>query len=203
MKTFAIAPLFVAFSIFGAPITIAQEEDASFLQGGATGLEAKKGIEGKPAPPLSLSVDIWENLPEGKKFTDLNDYKGKVVIIKCFQSWCKRCHSEGFPILKKLVDKYKGDDRIQFIAIQTAFEGYTTNTDDKLAPTSKLYELDIPFGHSPKLEKIPSISSTYNTGGTPWWIVINQDGIVEYNGFDMDFEAAVGNIQELFDKNGG
>jgi len=161
-------------------------------------IKPAKGIEGQHAPPLY--VDTWIQLPAGMKTIKLSDFKGKVVIIKCFQYWCKACQTIGLPTLKRLVDKYEGDDRVQFLAVQTTFEGFTTNTEDKLAPTAKKFGLKIPFGQSSKLPGFHSIGLDYKTGGTPWWIVINQDGIVEYNGFDMDFDQAVKNIAELFDK---
>ena len=31
----------------------------------------------------------------------LADFKGKLKILYCFQSWCPGCHSKGLPDLKK------------------------------------------------------------------------------------------------------
>jgi len=187
--------LFIAICSLSA-VSSAYSQGSFVFEKENLSIQPHKGIEGQPAPPLY--VDTWIQLPEGKKTIKLSDYKGKVVIIKCFQYWCEACQTIGLPTLKRLVDKYQGDDRVQFFAIQTTFEGFTTNTDDKLAPTAKKFGLKIPFGHSPKLAGYHSISVDYNTGGTPWWIVINQEGTVEYNGHDMDFDAAVANLEKLF-----
>lgn len=54
------------------------------------------GILGQRAP--EWDVRQWFNLPDGKDTVDLGDYKGKVVYLYCFQSWCPGCHSSGFPI---------------------------------------------------------------------------------------------------------
>ena len=37
----------------------------------------------------------------------------------------------------------------------------------------------------------------YKTGGTPWWVVINKDGIVEFNGHYIDLDKAIPNLDEL------
>ncbi len=191
-------PVFIAIT-FLSPLTPAFSQlGFGFEKENIVVKKPETGIEGQPAPPLI--IDTWIQLPEGKKTINLNDYKGKVVIIKCFQSWCSACQTVGLPTLKKLVDKYEGDDRVQFLAVQATFEGYLTNTDEQLAPTAKKFGLKIPFGHSPKLKNFHSISIDYKTGGTPWWIVINQDGVVEYNGHDMDVKSAVENLEELFAK---
>lgn len=41
--------------------------------------------------------------------------------------WCPGCHRYGFPTLTKLVDHYRGNDEIAFIAVQTAFEDFAVN----------------------------------------------------------------------------
>ena len=70
------------------------------LQGG----EAAQGY----AAPLFEHSTI-----KGSKFR-LADYKGKVVIINFFASWCPPCIEE-LPHMIKAQDKYKG--RVQFVGI--------------------------------------------------------------------------------------
>lgn len=86
----------------------------------------KPGILGQAAP--ELGVESWINLPAGKKTIRLADYRGKVVYLYCFQSWCPGCHSHGFPLLSKMVSHYQGQDDVVFLAVQTVFEGFRTNT---------------------------------------------------------------------------
>ncbi len=164
----------------------------------------QKGIEGEVAPPLH--ADNWINLPEGEAGLiveegapgiDLKKYRGKVIVLKFFQSWCEACQKRSFPKLQKLVEHYEGNDKVQFIAVQTVFEGLADNTAAKLQPTADKFGLKIPFGHSVKLPNIPNVNMDYKTGGTPWWIVINKDGIVEFNGHYIDFDKAIINLDEL------
>jgi hypothetical protein len=87
---------------------------------------------------------------------------------------------------------------VAFVAIQTVFEGFGTNTSPKALATVKKYELDIPVGHDPGPKGGRStILDRYRTGGTPWTIVIDRGGRVRYNAFSIDAEQAVELIERL------
>ncbi|MFQ5507184.1 MAG: peroxiredoxin family protein, partial [Planctomycetota bacterium] len=83
-------------------------------------------IVGQEAPRWEVSE--WFQLPTGKKSLGTSDFKDKVVYLYCFQSWCPGCHSHGFPTLQKLVRKFQKRDDVAFVAVQTVFEGFQTNT---------------------------------------------------------------------------
>jgi thiol-disulfide isomerase/thioredoxin len=50
------------------------------------------------------------------KYFSLNDFKGKVIYIDFWASWCAPCKLE-MPSLQKIVNTYKTDERIVFISI--------------------------------------------------------------------------------------
>ena len=85
-----------------------------------------KGIVNKLAPTLSgvQWIDLAQN--NAPEIT-----KGKVTYLFFFQSWCPGCHSHGFPTLKKLEAEFRDD--VNFIAVQTVFEGFRTNTPQRAA----------------------------------------------------------------------
>ena len=169
----------------------------SILLLATTGLRAdqQKGIEGQEAP--LLNIGDWYQLPEGKDKIEITDYPGKIVVLFFFQHWCQASQEREFPVLKKLVDRYKGNDGIVFLAVQTAFEGFLDNTPDKLAVAAKKFELDIPFGHYTKVPGFPGVSGTYKPGGTPWWVIIDRERKVEYNGFILNEEEAVKGFDKM------
>ena len=86
----------------------------------------RRGIEGRPAP--AWQVERWFNLPEGTDTLDVSDFRGKVVYLYGFQAWCPGCHSRGFPTLKTLSTRFADADDVAFVAIQTTFEGFDSNT---------------------------------------------------------------------------
>lgn len=141
------------------------------------------GVLDAPAP--AWNVDTWFNLPKGKTSLDLADYKGKVVYLYGFQSWCPGCHSVGFPTLQKLIEKFDKADDVAFVAVQTTFEGFDTNTATAAKKTGERYKLSIPIGHSGSQSKRSGLMRAYKAGGTPWTIVIDKDGVVRYNDFHI------------------
>jgi thiol-disulfide isomerase/thioredoxin len=157
--------------------------------------EIQKGIESQKAPLINIST--WYQLPEGKKELEITDYKGKVIVMLFFQHWCKASQERELPVLKNLVERYKGNDEIVFLAIQTAFEGFLDNTPDKLKVTAEKFDLDIPFGHNIKAPEFPGISGAYKPRGTPWWVIIDREGIVEYNGSILNEEEAIKGLEKL------
>ena len=142
-----------------------------------------RGVAGRQAP--TWQVDEWFNLPADAVSLDVGDFKGKVIYLYGFQSWCPGCHSRGFPTLKALIDQYQGNDEVAFVAVQTVFEGYGTNTPAKAKSTGERYDLDIPIGHSGSTGKPSRLMRSYRTGGTPWTIIIDRDGVVRYNDFHV------------------
>ena len=155
----------------------------------------KPGIVGQQAPQWKTST--WHQLPDGKTSLNIDDYKGKVLYLYFFQSWCPGCHRSGFPTLQKVSKAFQGNDKAAFVAIQTTFEGHSTNTPDKLKTIAKRYQLTIPFGQSAEVSGTPEIMRKYRTGGTPWVVIINQQGRVIFNDFHVAPDQAIAGIQKL------
>jgi len=151
------------------------------------------GIEGQKAP--ELSVPIWiDGAGKDMEPITLKDYEGKFKVIYCFQAWCPGCHSVGLPSLQKMVEALKDNDQVEFLAIQTVFEGKSANTLKRVKEIQKEYDLKIPFGHDVGNENTRNISSTmfnYRTGGTPWFILIDQQGTVIFNDYHLNTENTI------------
>ncbi|MDB5116561.1 MAG: AhpC/TSA family protein [Mucilaginibacter sp.] len=64
---------------------------------------------GRPAPAFTLQSDQQQSW-------SLSDFKGKVVYLDLWASWCHPCRDET-PYLKTLYQKYRNDDRVKFISI--------------------------------------------------------------------------------------
>lgn len=144
-----------------------------------------------------LRVERWIDA-NGNKLTQpirLSDYHDKYKIIYCFQHWCPGCHSVGLPSLKKLVDAFEGNEKIVFLAVQTVFEGNQANTYDKILETQKKYELKIPFGHDPGNGR-STIMEDFQTGGTPWFIVIDKTDNVVFADFHINVDGAIEYLTE-------
>jgi len=144
-----------------------------------------------------LRVELWIDA-NGNKLDQpikLADYSGKYKIIYCFQHWCPGCHSVGLPSLKKLVDAFEYTDKVAFLAVQTVFEGAQANTYDKILETQKKYGLKIPFGHDPGNGRA-TIMQDYQTGGTPWFIFIDQEDNVVFADFHINVDGTIKYLTE-------
>jgi len=162
--------------------------------------EVKYGIEGYQAPEIDKSIEWVNGRGKGIKPVQLKDHQGKFKVIYGFQSWCPGCHSRGLPALKKMVDALKDNDKVSFFGVQTVFEGFSSNTKDKMLETQKQYELEIPFGHDIGTERTGSRSSMmyhYRMGGTPWFIFIDQNDTVVFNDFHLNTEKAIEYLKQI------
>ena len=140
------------------------------------------GPEGTPIAPVRLAA-----------------FEGKFKVVYCFQSWCPGCHSKGLPDLKKMVDALKGNDEVVFLAVQTVFEGHDQNTYAKMLEVQKQYDLAIPFGHDAGADgtSMSTLMEDYQTGGTPWFLLIDQKNRVVFSDFHINPEAAIDVLKQI------
>ena len=83
-----------------------------------------------------------ENHPEGKSVVTLNDYKGKLILLDFWATWCKSCIA-GFPKLDLLKEKF-GDD-IQILLVNCK------QTKDSLGNVKRFFErYEANFSYTPK-----------------------------------------------------
>jgi thiol-disulfide isomerase/thioredoxin len=131
----------------------------------------------------------------GKKISPvrLADFTDKFKVIFCFQSWCPGCHSSGFPSLQKMVNALKENKNIQFLAIQTVFEGHSQNTYNKMLEAQKQYKLKIPFGHDAGDDdkSVSAFMKNYKTGGTPWFVFVDKYDNIVFADFHLNPDAAI------------
>jgi thiol-disulfide isomerase/thioredoxin len=166
---------------------------------------AKKGygIEGQLAPELEISN--WIDGQGNPATFKLADQRGKFILLECWQAWCPGCHSHGFPTLRQVYSAFKDSAYFAAVGVQTTFEGYATNTADKMREMQIRYELPIAMGFDagdPNTGDHPSTMVNYRTGGTPWAILISPDGYVLYNDFGMDGDNAISYLDTEIEKLG-
>ena len=109
----------------------------------------------------------------------------------------------GFPTLQKLTQAYSNVSQVKFFAVQTVFEGYAYNSQDKLRKNQLEWNLNIPMAHAagnPQTHEIPEIMRQYRSGGTPWTVLVDPKGKVVYNDFHIELRQAVALIDRLLPK---
>ncbi len=148
----------------------------------------ERGIVGSLAPELDVSYWLDANGEPNGDFKVLEN-RENLIVLKFWQSWCPGCHRHGLPALKKISNSLADNPRVAFAAVQTAFEGLSTNSPEKVEEIQAQYELALPVGHADPAADgghLPDVMSKYRTGGTPWFVVIAPGGEVLYDGFQLD-----------------
>jgi thiol-disulfide isomerase/thioredoxin len=156
--------------------------------------------ENKVFKAPELRVTDWVDA-HGKRIGPIRlaDYKGKFKVIYCFQSWCPGCHSKGLPDLKKMVEALADNPNLVFLAVQTVFEGHETNTNAKMLEVQEQYGIKIPFGHDAGADGASrsTLMTDYQTGGTPWFIFIDQRNNVVFSDFHLNVDAGIEVLERI------
>ena len=149
------------------------------------------GILNQLAPPLGVTQ--WINAA-GEKMADYDLAKmpGRYKLLFCFQDACPGCHLSGFPTLIKLVEAFRHSPVVSFAAIHTVFEEFSENTAERGFANQRRHALPIPFGHDAGPNNSGSLlMQRYLNGGTPWFILIDPEGVVVFNHYHLDAERLI------------
>jgi peroxiredoxin len=117
-------------------------------------------IAGKNAPDFKLP-DL-----DGK-ITALSDFKGKVVFLNFWATWCKPCEEE-MPSMQMLYDDLKDED-FEMLAVSLDSKGPGVTRE-----FAKKYGLTFPILHDRK----GKVKEIYKTTGVPETFIIDQNGII-------------------------
>ena len=120
----------------------------------------------EPAPSFTL-LDI-----AGKKVS-FDDYRGKIIIIDFWATWCGPCLAS-FPGMKKAVEKYENDSWVKFLFINTweRVEEKTKNAVDFIAKN------DYPF--HVLMDEDNKVIDKYKVSGIPTKFIIDSEGNIRF-----------------------
>ncbi|MGW8301898.1 MAG: TlpA disulfide reductase family protein [Desulfobacterales bacterium] len=115
---------------------------------------------GQPAPDFTLpGLD--------GKMVSLSDYRGHVVLVNVWATWCPPCVDE-MPSMEKLYRELEGEN-FEILAVSIDALGQKA-----VAPFMKKYNLSFPALMDPD----GTIKTLFQTTGVPESFIINQEGIL-------------------------
>jgi len=146
-----IALLVLVAAVLGSLILLQREDSAQRIR-------AQPGL---PAPDFSFpGLD--------GQLVKLSDFRGKVVFLNIWATWCTPCREE-MPSMEKLHNALKGED-FQILAVSVDALGAKA-----VGPFMKKYKLSFPA----LLDTAGKIQRIYGTTGVPETFIINKEGIIE------------------------
>ena len=98
----------------------------------------------------------------------LDDYKGRVVLLNIWATWCAPCRAE-MPSMEQLYRQY-GPKGLDVVAISIDDEG----TDAGIRQFAKDYGLTFEILHDPA----GLVQRSYQTTGVPESVLIGKDGVI-------------------------
>lgn len=126
----------------------------------------------RPAPDFKLK-DI------NGKTVSLADYKGKVLVIDFWATWCVPCRYS-FPAAKMAVEKYKNDPNVKFLFIDTREKTDNYRQLAKNFMANNHYPFHVVFDEKSKSGRIDTTFKRYTIPGIPAKFFIDGNGIIRY-----------------------
>lgn len=138
--------------------------------------------------PAKDAQDFQVQTPDNRQLR-LSDFKGKVVFLNFWATWCKPCEEE-MPSMERLHRAYK-DRGLVMLAVSQDTQGASVVT-----PFVKRHGLTFAVGLDPKM----SVAGTYGVWALPSTFIIDRKGkrVLFANGpRDWDGKAARALFQSL------
>ena len=145
------------------------------------GAQSVEDLRGKPAPAWSLKA------PDGKT-VNLTDFKGQIVLLDFWATWCGPCKL-AMPSIQKVAKTYSGR-KVVVIGIN-AWEEDPKNAVAYMK--AQKYDYKLVLGGD-------AVAANYHIEGIPTMIVINDKGVVAevHVGYDPNLQKTLsGSLDRL------
>lgn len=119
----------------------------------------------KPEPAPAFTLEDMD----AKKFS-LKDYRGKVVLLNFWATWCPPCRRE-MPSMERLYEKFKGKNFV-VLAVNQMEDGdqvFTYTGELQVAPTFTIL-----------FDKDSNVSRAYSVLGLPTTYLIDKEGNIRF-----------------------
>lgn len=136
---------------------------------------------------MDIPMEDFESVDLDGNTIKLSDYKGKIILLNFWATWCPPCREE-MPMMQEVYEKYKDQDVVILTVNPTSVE-LRGGTDSKKAENQvRKFIKDSGFTFPVLLDKEDKAWDIYQQRGIPVNYVIDKQGIVRY-GFSGAFQS--------------
>jgi thiol-disulfide isomerase/thioredoxin len=141
-------------------------------QTSAIGFLPSDSIRNYPAPAFIMKDLTGKNV-------SLADYKGKVLVLDFWATWCGPCH-ETLPFVLETMKHYKDDANVRFLFVNTRER--STNSRDLVSKyiTRNQYDFTVVLDELNADGKQELFYRAFHVAGLPTRMVIDGNGIVRF-----------------------
>ena len=141
---------------------IGQQSQQNLAPG--TGVSSTKAVKGKLAPEISLN-DL------NGQAVKLSNYRGKVVILNFWASWCPPCKSE-MPELDKAAREFASGADAVLLTVNL------TDGSRETVDSARKYIVDNKYSLSVLLDTQGKAANAYNITSIPTTYIIDKQGVI-------------------------
>lgn len=155
--------------------------------------EIRNRMISEPAPLFTLKNMKGEEV-------SLAALKGKVVILDFWATWCGPCKSS-FPAMQKAVDKYKNNEDVAFLFIDTWESAKDPLPEVKKFIEEHNYSFNVLFDLKNPTSKKNEVVTSYGAKGIPAKYIVDKEGNIRFKlvGFSGSDEQAVSELSGMID----
>ncbi len=177
----------------GAVIEVAPNASNSASKTEAANTSSGENAD-NPYPPAPEAILQTENKDLDGKILKFADYKGKVVLINLWATWCGPCRAE-MPHLIEMQEKYK-DKGFEVVGLDVDEESV-----EEINNFAKEMKLNYKLGFADE-KTVSAFIKLTKLSGIPQTILINRDGRMT-GIFSGGGQKVVGQMKEAVDKTMG
>jgi thiol-disulfide isomerase/thioredoxin len=131
----------------------------------------------------------------------LSDYKGKVVVIDFWATWCGPCKAS-FPTMQKAVNKYINDPQVQFLFLHTwEKKGAEPTQAAKKYITDNNYTFKVLMDLRDSKTGSSAVAMAYKVDGIPAKFILDAKGNIRFStsGFSDDADKAIEELSNMIE----